>query len=78
MRTNIVLDGQLVEEAMRLSGIKTKRRVIDAALRAFVRLQRQRDVLSLEGTVDWQGDLDSLRAARFIADETAEYDVDAS
>jgi Arc/MetJ family transcription regulator len=76
MRTNIVLDDGLVAEAMRLSGIGTKREVIDAALRTFVRLQHQRAVLALEGEIDWRGDLASSRTARFVADEKAAYDAD--
>lgn len=73
MRTNIVLDDKLVKEAMHLSGIRTKREVVDAALQAFIRLQRQRAVLALEGMVDWQGDLHAMRTARHIAEEGAEY-----
>lgn len=64
MRTNIVIDDRLIDEAMHLSGIRTKREVVDAALHAFVRLQRQRAVLALEGAVSWEGDLNTLRAAR--------------
>jgi Arc/MetJ family transcription regulator len=75
MRTNIVLNDRLVEEAMHLSGIRTKREVVDAALHAFVRLQRQRAVMALEGGVSWEGDLNTLRAARFIAKEGVEYDA---
>lgn len=75
MRTNIVLDDRLVEEAMHLSGIRTKREVVDAALHAFVRLQRQRAVLALEGAVSWEGDLNIVRTARFIAEEGVEYDA---
>lgn len=77
MRTNVVVDDQLVSEAMRLSGIRTKREVIDSALRTFVRLQRQRAVLALEGGVSWEGDLNATRAARLVAEERAEYDVSA-
>lgn len=75
MRTNIVLDDRLVEEAMHLSGIGTKREVVDAALHTFVLLQRQRAVLVLEGAVSWQGDLDAMRSARFIAEEGVGYDA---
>jgi Arc/MetJ family transcription regulator len=78
VRTNIVLDERLVEDAMHLSGIGTKREVVDAALRAFVMLQRQRAVLALEGAVSWHGDLNALRTARFIAEEGVEYDASAS
>lgn len=77
MRTNVVLDDRLVEEAMHLSGIGTKREVVNAALHAFVMLQRQRAVLALEGTISWQGDLNASRTARFIAEEGVEYDASA-
>ncbi len=49
MRTNIVLDDRLVHEAMRVTGAKTKRNVVDIALRALVSRRRQADILSLAG-----------------------------
>ena len=64
MRTNIEIDDELIEEAQRLSGLKTKRAVIDAALRMFVRVQHQKDVLQLAGKVKWEGDLDESRRGR--------------
>ena len=51
MRTNIVLDDQLVSEAIRLSGISTKREVIDAALREFVGQRKRKDMRDLIGKV---------------------------
>lgn len=60
MRTNIVIDDQLMKEAMERSGLKTKREVVDAALRTFVRLKRQEDVLELRG-IGWDGDLEAMR-----------------
>jgi Arc/MetJ family transcription regulator len=75
MRTNIVVDDALIAEAMRLTGIETRRQVIDMALQTLVRLQRQRAILALEGTVAWEGDLDSLRTARLVAEREANYDV---
>lgn len=47
MRTNIVLDDQLVKEAMRLSKVRTKREAVDLALRQYVTRSRQRDILQL-------------------------------
>ena len=75
MRTNIVVDDNLIAEAMHLTGIKTKREVIDTALRTLVRLERQRAVLALEGTVTWERDLTALRMARLVADERKDYDA---
>jgi Arc/MetJ family transcription regulator len=68
MRTNIEIDDKLIEEAQRLSGLKTKRAVIDAALRMFVRVQHQKDVLQLAGKVKWEGDLDAMREGREFDD----------
>ena len=49
MRTNIVLDDQLVADAMRLSGARTKREVVDLALRRLVASGRQKNILDLVG-----------------------------
>jgi Arc/MetJ family transcription regulator len=49
MRTNIVLDDQLVADAMKLSGVKTKREVVDLALRRLVTSAKQKDILDLVG-----------------------------
>lgn len=49
MRTNIVLDDQLVEQGMRLSHTKTKRDLIDKALREFVARHTQKNILDLLG-----------------------------
>jgi Arc/MetJ family transcription regulator len=68
MRTNIEIDDTLMKEAQRLSGLKTKRAVIEAALRMFVRVKRQPDILKLAGKVRWEGDLDEMRQGRFFDD----------
>ena len=67
MRTNIVLDDQLVREAMRVSGLKTKRAVVEAGLRLLVQTKAQAGMRRLRGKVAWQGDLQQSRAARVRA-----------
>ena len=47
MRTNIVLNDELINEAMRLAKVKTKREAVDIALRRFVASQKQRRILEL-------------------------------
>jgi Arc/MetJ family transcription regulator len=49
MRTNIVLDDELVAEAMRLYGVKTKREIVDHALRELVARHHQKKILDLVG-----------------------------
>ena len=63
MRTNVVLDDKLVEDAMRYTGLTTKRAVIEEALRLLVRLKSQEEVRSLRGQLHWEGDLEEMRQA---------------
>lgn len=64
MRTNIVLDDDLVDRAQQLTGIRTKREVIHKALLILVRLQEQTMVRKLHGKIRWEGDLAELRQGR--------------
>ena len=64
MRTNIVLDDKLVERAQKLTGIKTKREVVQEALRTLVLLREQTGVRSLRGKLKWEGNLDDQRLSR--------------
>lgn len=58
MRTNIVLDEELVDEAMRYANVRTKRELVDLALREFVATRRRRDVSELFGKVQIDPDHD--------------------
>ena len=51
VRTNIVIDDALVEEAMQLTGITTKRAVVHEALTTLVKTRKQRNLLDLEGRI---------------------------
>lgn len=62
MRTNIVLDDELVAEALRITGASTKREVVDLALRELVARQKRLGILALRGKVRWEGDLEVSRA----------------
>ena len=64
MRTNIVLDEALVEQARKLTWIKTKKELIHEALRTLIRLRQQGEARNLRGKLHWEGDLDELRQAR--------------
>lgn len=64
-RTNIVLDDRLIARAMRISGAKTKREVVDLALRRLVdQGEVYRALRKLRGRLAWEGDIDSWRRAR--------------
>ena len=60
MRTNIEIDDELMAEAMRRTGLRTKKAVVEEALRRLVRLERQKDILELQG-IGWEGDLAAWR-----------------
>ncbi len=61
MRTNIVIDDDLMTEAMKASGAQTKREAVEMGLRTLLRLSRQAELRQLRGKLDWQGDLDAMR-----------------
>jgi hypothetical protein len=63
-RTNVVLDGQLVEDCKKLTGIATQRGLIEYALKEVRRRGRQRRLLELQGAVTWEGDLAAGRKVR--------------
>jgi Arc/MetJ family transcription regulator len=65
VRTNVVLDDDLVREAMEITGITTKRGVIEEALRRIVQIDRQQRIWDFFGKVEWEGDLDEMRRGRF-------------
>jgi Arc/MetJ family transcription regulator len=60
-RTNLVLDAHLLEEATRLSGETTFSRTVERALEEFVRRIQARQILSLQGSGLWEGDLGEMR-----------------
>lgn len=64
MRTNIELDDELMREALELSGLPTKRAVVEEALRTMVRQRKQAKVKELFGKVRWEGSLDEMRRDR--------------
>ncbi len=64
MRTNIVIDDQLMKETLRATGLKTKREAVELGLRTLLTLRKQSELRRLRGKVDWQGDLEAMRIDR--------------
>jgi len=64
MRTNIVMDERLIRQAMRATGLKTKRAVVEAGLKLLVQIKAQTGIRKLRGKVVWNGNLDELRSSR--------------
>lgn len=68
MRTNIVIDEELMKAAQEATGLKTKKAIVEEALRRLVKCKRQVNAINaLKGAADWQGDLRSLRKNRDVA-----------
>ena len=64
VRTNIDIDDDLMRSALDMTGLHTKREVVELGLRTLVRLRRQEQVKDLRGRLTWKGDLDELRTDR--------------
>ena len=61
MRTNIVIDDKLMKDALRATGLKTKREAVELGLRTLVRLRQQAEIRNYRGKLHWEGDLDLMR-----------------
>jgi Arc/MetJ family transcription regulator len=61
MRTNIVINDQLMQDALSLTGLSTKRDVVELALKTLVQLKKQTRVRALLGKLEWEGDLEWSR-----------------
>jgi len=61
MRTNIVIDDKLMDEAMTLSRLKTKKAVVETGLKLLVQIKKQEQIKSLRGKLNWDSDLDVMR-----------------
>ncbi len=64
MRTNIVLDEELVQRAQKLTGIKTKRELVNEALKVLINLRQQEQIRVLRGKLTWEGNLHDQRTTR--------------
>ncbi len=64
MRTNIVIDDKLIAKAMELTGLPTKRAVVEEGLKLLIQVKSQKGIRQLRGQVKWEGNLDEMRASR--------------
>ncbi len=63
-RTNVVLDDKLVNRCLKATGLKTRRALVDHALRELLRHESQLEILELKGKVRWEGNLREWRRSR--------------
>ena len=64
MRTNVVIDDDLMESALKASGIKTKKDAIEEGLKLLVQLKTQEKIKGLRGKLKWTGNLHEMRLDR--------------
>jgi Arc/MetJ family transcription regulator len=67
MRTNIVIDNSLMRQAMKATGLSTKKAVVEEGLRLLIKVRGQEGIRRLRGKVEWEGDLNVMREGRIKA-----------
>ena len=61
MRTNIVIDDKLMNDALKATGLKTKKEAVELGLKTLIKLHQQEGIKKLKGKLKWDGDLDDMR-----------------
>lgn len=64
MRTNIVIDDDLMEEVLKVTGLETKKDAVELGLKTLVRLKNQEKIRQFRGKLSWEGDLTEKRKTR--------------
>ncbi len=64
MRTNIVIDDKLMDDALKATGLNTKKEAVELGLKLLVRQNKQQKIRGLKGKLHWEGDLDEMRGAK--------------
>jgi len=65
MRTNIEIEDDLIKDGLAYTGLKTKRELVNYALKELVRRKKRKAMLQLEGKLRWEEDLSQMRENRF-------------
>lgn len=61
MRTNIVIDDDLIKEVLKATGLKSKREAVNKGLKELLRRAKQKQGKRFFGTIAWEGNLDEMR-----------------
>lgn len=64
MRTNIVIDDKLMQDALKATGLTTKREAVELGLKTLIKLKKQEGIKNLQGRLAWDGDLHQMRTDR--------------
>ena len=66
MRTNIVIDDDLMANAIKATGLGTKKEVVEHGLKLIIKRKQQQAIRQLRGKLHWEGDLDEMRGAEWF------------
>jgi Arc/MetJ family transcription regulator len=61
MRTNIVIDDKLMDDALKVTGLQTKREAVELGLKTLIKLKKQEGLKAFRGRLKWEGDLEEMR-----------------
>jgi Arc/MetJ family transcription regulator len=64
MQTQVVVDSELLQQALKAAGSTNAQAIVEAGLKLLIQFHAQTDVRRLHGKIHWSGDLDDLRASR--------------
>jgi Arc/MetJ family transcription regulator len=64
MRTNIVIDDKLMDDALKATGLNTKKEAVEMGLKTLIRLKKQEKIRKFKGKLTWEGDLSKMRKTR--------------
>jgi Arc/MetJ family transcription regulator len=62
MRTNIEIDDSLMADALKATGLSTKKEAVELGLKALIKLNKQASIRALRGKLKWEGNLEEIRA----------------
>ena len=62
MRTNIEIDDNLMADALKATGLNTKKEAVELGLKALIELNKQASIRALRGKLKWEGSLEEMRA----------------
>jgi Arc/MetJ family transcription regulator len=64
MRTNIEIDDSLMADALKATGLHTKKEAVELGLKVLIKLNKQASIRALRGKLKWEGDLDKMRTKK--------------
>ena len=61
MKTNIIIDDQLIADALKATGLKTTQEAVELGLKTLIKLKQQEKIKAFKGNLKWEGNLEEMR-----------------